>query len=237
LTANCTTAQLPTVSYLSGMKQYIGISLAAFFFMACSDAPVAGEAAADSAKVPDSVPQRVIVGKEADWAYKPDTMINDLLIGDATSLTNWKRINGNEGVENSGQSEMVYVNALETEQLTVFQVVGKSSAVTYGFRVKKNIRDRKSPPASNYSIDRNFITSAGIYIGMPPDYVQSIYKGQGMMRHVKGDTTYLAYGPTPKDKEHYKRYSFEQYYALYKFVDDKCVVMEVFVEPDAFTEL
>jgi hypothetical protein len=216
------------------MKRYIIISLAVFLFVSCSDTPKTGEEA-DSAKVPDSVPQRVIEGKEADWAYKPDTMINDLLLADANSLTLFKRINGNEGAEPSGVSEMVYVNALETEQLTVFQIAEESSAVVFGVRVKKNIRDKKSPPASNYSIDRNFLTSAGIYIGMPPDYVQKIYKSQPMMRWVKGDTTYLSYGPSEKDKEHFKRYEYDDYHATYKFVDDKCVVMEMFIDLEEIT--
>ncbi len=217
------------------MKRYVFISLTALVFVSCSGTSGSGDDA-DSAKIPDSVPQRVVLGKEANWAYKPDTMINDLLIGDATSLTNWKRLNGNEGAESSGRSEMVYVNALETEQLTVFQIVGKSTTVVYGFRVKKNVRDKNSPPASNYSLDRNFLTSAGIYIGMPPDYVQSIYKGQAMDRWIKGDTTYLKFVPPAKDKSHYKRYSHTQYWAQYKFVGDKCVLMETFVEPDAFIE-
>jgi hypothetical protein len=224
-------------SYLSAMKHFFGIAILTLTLFACSETPEADSAATtDSAAIPDSVPQRVIVGKEAGWAYKPDTMINDLLLGDAKSLSDWKRINGNEGVENSGKSEMVYVNSLETEQLTVYQIVGKSATVAYGFRVKKNVRDKNSPPASNYSIDRNFLTSAGIYIGMPPDYVQSIYKSQPMMRWVKMDTTYLSYAPEEKDKEHYKRYSIEDYRASYKFVNDKCVLMEVFVNANAFAE-
>lgn len=229
-------SELPTVSYLSSMKRFLGITLVAAVFFSCSDTPQTG-ANADSAKIPDSVPQRVIEGKEANWAYKPDTMINELLLADAVSLINYKRINGNEGAEPTGTSDMVYVNTLETEQLTVFQVVGAKATYPYGFRVKRNIRDKNSPPASNYAISRNFITSAGIYIGMPPEYVQTIYKSQPMMRWIKGDTTYLSYDPSEKDKEHYKRYSFEEYHATYKFVDDQCVLMEVFIDVGAFNEL
>lgn len=205
---------------------------------ACSGSTDAGtEAAKDSVKIPDSVPQMVRVGKEADWAYKPDTMINELLLGDDASLLAYKHVNGNEGEDvNARFSEMVYVNTLETEQLTVFQTKEKNHTLAYGYRVKKNVRDKSSPPASNYALKQNFITSAGIYIGMPPDYVQSIYKSQPMMRWVKNDTTYLSYGPSEKDKEHYKRYHIDDYHATYKFVNDKLVLMEVFINADAFAE-
>jgi hypothetical protein len=217
------------------MKQILFIALVSCAVMSCGDAAVtSGQDSAAVNVIPDSVPQRVIEGKEADWAYKPDTMINELLLGSATSLTEYKRVNGNEGASRTGVSEMMYVNSLETEQLTIFQVAGKTKTVPYGFRVKKNVRDKQSPPASNYALARNFVTSAGIYIGMPADYVQKIYKSQPMMRWIKGDTTYLTYAPSEKDKEHYKTYSIDDYHAAYKFVNDKCVLMEVFIDLDAF---
>jgi hypothetical protein len=220
------------------MKYFLLFSSLAFALAACGGSTEAGtDSTQDTAKIPDSVPQMVRVGKEANWAYKPDTMINELLLGDAVSLLNYKHVNGNEGEDrNARLSEMVYVNTLETEQLTIFQTMEKTQTVAYGFRVKKNVRDKNSPPASNYSLARNFITSAGIYIGMSPDYVQGLYKSQPMMRWVKSDTTYLSYGPSEKDKEHYKRYHFEDYHATYKFVDERLVLMDVFIDVDAFAE-
>lgn len=204
---------------------------------ACGDqAETAKQDSVAATAIPDSVPQMVREGKEADWAYKPDTMINELLLADVASLAEYKRVNGNSGASNSGRSQIVYVNSLETEQLTIFELAEKNKTVAYGFRVKKNIRDKNSPTASNYALSRNFITSAGIYIGMPPDYVQMMYKSQPMMRWIKNDTTYLTYTPSKKDAQHYKRYSFEDYHAAYKFVGDKCVLMEVFINADALSE-
>lgn len=220
------------------MKHFLILSAIAVALVACDGHPeAAGEAAQDSVKVPDSVPQVVCIGEKADWAYKPDTMISDLLLADEASLKEFKRVSGNEGEDqNSRLSEMVYVNTLESEQLTVYQVKEAGKTVAYGYRVKRNYRDKNSPPASNYSLERNFVTSAGIYIGEPAEYVQMVYKCQPMMRWVKGDTTYLSYAPAEKDKEHYKLYDVDDYHATYKFVDDKCVVMEVFIDLAAFAE-
>lgn len=206
--------------------------------MACDGHPEAVTTQTeDSTSIPDSVPRMVRAGKEADWAYKPDTMVNDILLGDDISLTNFKRKNGNEGENKSnGVTEMVYVNALETEQLTIYQLNEASKPLVYGYRVKKNPRTKDSPPASNYALDRNFMSSAGIYIGMPIDYVQNIYKSQPMMLWTKGDTTYLSYAPSEKDKEHFKRYATTDYSALYKFVNDNCVLYEVFIDIAAFAK-
>ncbi len=206
--------------------------------LSCGDATTSTSETGDTtATIPDSVPQMVRVGKEADWPYKPDSMINELLLADAESMKEYKRINGNEGEDAAKEvSEILYVNTLETEQLAVWEQKVGGKYVCIGFRVKRNIRDKHSPQASNYALARNFLTSAGIYIGMPQEYVQTVYKSQGMMRWVKGDTTYLGYSPMEKDKQHYKRYSFDAYSALYKFVDDACVSMEVMVDPEKIVQ-
>ena len=217
------------------MKRILfSVSVAALLLASCDGHPEAAHDVKDTAAIPDSVPQVVRLGKEADWAYKPDTMIDDLLLGDALSWKAFKVNNGDEGVTADHLTSAVYVNTRETEQLWVYLVNTKKGAVPYGFRVKRNIRDKNSPAASNYGMAPNFITSAGIYIGMSQEYVQTIYKSQPMMRWVKSDTTYLGYSPSEKDKEHYKRFSIDDYQASYKFVNDQCVVMEVMIDPDAF---
>jgi hypothetical protein len=228
---------LSSESYLSSMKQFLAICCISLALIGCGDSATTTDSVDTAKAIPDSVPQMVRLGKEADWPYKPDSMINELLLADAESMREYKRINGNEGEKaDENENSMVYVNTLETEQLTVWETKVGENFMCTGFRVKKNLRDRNSPPASNYALARNFLTSAGIYIGMPADYVQTIYKSQGMMRWVKGDTTYLGYSPLEKDKQHYKRYSFDAYSAIYKFKNDACVVMEVWVDPEKITQ-
>jgi len=225
--------QNPMVLYLSVMKAYVLISLLGIGWMSCEE-PINGESnKADSTASPDTVPREVILGKKADWAYKPDTMVNDILLGDAESLRQFKRNNGNEGTAEGNVKQMSYINQLETEELTVFEWAGKNKTIPFLLRVKKNIRDSLSGPPENYGMDRNFITSSGIYLGMPVNYIQTIYKGQPMMQWSKGDTTYLSYAPLEKDKQHFRRYTYKDYQARYKFVNDACCVYEMMISPEA----
>lgn len=215
------------------MKAIVFFSLLTIGLVSCGDTTNSAEA--DSAKIPDSVPQPVTIGK-GDWGYKPDTMINDLLLGDEASLVIFKRNNGDEGRTDNRITEMKYVNTQETEQLTVFVLKEVSKTVAFGVRVKKNIRDKNSAVAENYAVAPNFITSSGIYLGMPVEYIQTIYRCQEMMKWTKGDTTYLSYTPKPKDKDQYKRYSYTDYSSNYKFVNDQLVSYEMFVSLVAFAE-
>ncbi len=217
------------------MKAIVFFSLLSVALISCGGTGNDADASADSAKIPDSVPQPVTVGK-GDWPYKPDTMINDLLLGDEASLILFKRNNGDEGRTENQITEMKFVNTQETEQLTVFVLKEVSKTVAFGVRVKKNIRDKNSGIAENYSVAPNFISSSGVYLGMPVDYIQGIYRCQEMMKWTKGDTTYLSYKPKDKDKNHYKTYSHTDYSSQYKFVNDQLVVFEMFVGLGAFAE-
>lgn len=218
------------------MKAFVLFSLLVIGIASCGEPTGEQTDSADTTKIPDSVPQMVRVGKDADWAYKPDSMINDLLLGDAESLKKFKRDNGDEGHEKGGYYVMTYVNTRESELLTVFVTNTTNVPAAFGLRVHKNIRTTKSPPAENYAMAPNFITSFGIYLGMTMEYVQSVYKSQEMMTWSKGDTTYLTYSPKEKDQEHYKRYTYKDYSSQYKFVDGLCCTIEMFVRPEAITE-
>ncbi len=185
--------------------------------------------------IPDSVPHAVRLGKEASWAFMPDTMMNEILIGDEMRFKKYMYDNGSKGVESGENKSFHYFNAYETEFLTVFSTkVGKDYVPT-GIRLEKNSDTLRTYKLEhNYCVDGHFISGHGVYIGMSPEFVQSIYKSQSMMQWTKGDTTYLEYKPEPKDKQHYKRYKHTDYYALYKFVDEQCKVFEMIVDPKAF---
>jgi len=220
------------------MKTYFLLVLGAFLvFTSCNDGQVNGENGDSAALpvIPDSVPQMVRLGKEANWAYKPDTMINEILLGDAVSVKKYKYDNGSKGESADGIAAMHYFNGKETEFLTVFTVEAGGKHIPFGLRLEKNsdtIRNYKLQ--HNYVTANNFMTSSGVYIGMPLDYVRSIYKSQPMMKWIKGDTTYLEYKPGEKDKQHYHRFLYTEYHATYKFVDDQCRVIEMFVDPKSF---
>ena len=188
----------------------------------------------DSASLPDSVPQVVRIGS-GDYAYKPDTAMNELVLGDAVTLKKFMHDNGNQGQVDGKHHMLYYLNALETEFLTVFTTESDGNDVPYGFRLVKNMEqahNEKRP--HNTLLARNILSGHGVYIGMPPDFVQSVYKSQPMTRWVKKDTTYLAYSPEEKDKKYFQRYQYTDYSALYKFVDDKCRVIEMWVDPAVF---
>lgn len=220
--------------YVCNMKARIFLLISiSCVFLSCgapSDIPKS-----DSVVTPDSIPQIVRIGKEANWAYKPDTMINEILLADVASPQKYMHENGSNGSVNGDRSEMYYFNNRETEYLTIMAVVLGTKSIPYGLRLEKNsdtLRNYKRE--HNYIMQSNFITSAGIYIGMSVEYVQNIYKSQTMLKWVKGDTTYLTYSPSEKDKAHYHRYIHTDYTASYKFVDDKCRVIEMIVDPKSF---
>lgn len=204
------------------------------FLASCSgsDKPVED---GDSSNLPDSVPQTVMIGKGGDYAYKPDTAMNEIVLGDAVGMKKFAYDNGAEGETSGARKVLYYFNALETEFLNVYVTTVDGKMYPYGFRLQKNsdtIGNYKKP--HGYVIQRNFLSSHGVYIGMPPDFVQSVYKSQPMLRWVKGDTTYLKYSPAEKDKKYFTRYQYTDYSATYKFVDDKCRVIEMMVKPEVF---
>lgn len=161
--------------------------------------------------------------------------MNEIILGDAAGMKKFTYDNGAEGESSGKKKVLYYFNALETEYLAIYTTSVDGKMYPYGYRLQKNsdtIGNYKRP--HGYVTARNFMTGHGIYIGMPPDYVQSIYTSQPMTRWVKGDTTYLTYSPSEKDKSHFKRYAYSDYSATYKFVDDKCRVIEMMVKPEAF---
>lgn len=223
--------------YVCSMKTtlFITISLSALFASCGSES--SNTSTDSTASVPDSVPQKVRAGKDATWAYKPDTMVNTILLGDVASLKEYMYSNGAKGEMAGNRSAMYYFNGAESEFLTVFAVNVGSKSIPYGLRIEKNsdtLRNYKLE--HNYSTATNFITSSGIYIGMSVDFVRNVYKSQEMLMWTKGDTTYLEYTPVAKDQGHYKRYLHTQYRAKYKFVDDRCRVIEMMVDPEAFAK-
>lgn len=185
----------------------------------------------------DSIPTKVRLGKEATWAYKPDTMVNTILLGDVASLKDYMHKNGAQGEVVDSRTAMYYFNASESELLTIFAVKVGSKSVPYGLRIEKNSDTlRNYGREHNYSIESNFITSSGVYIGMSVEFVRNIYKSQEMLMWTKGDTTYLEYTPVAKDDQHYKRYLRSEYQSKYKFVDDRCRVIEMMVKPESFSK-
>jgi|GEM_PF-4697408 len=206
------------------------------FLSACGDSSnTSGNDSAATKAQSDSLPHEVRTGKQATWAYKPDTMVNTLLLGDVSSLKEFMHKSGNNGTTTGNRVAMYYFNALETEFLTVFAVKEGSKYIPYGLRIEKNSDTLSNYKLEhNYAMETNFITSSGIYIGMSVDFVQNIYKSQTMTLWTKGDTTYLHYVPVEKDAKHYKRYLPGEYSATYKFVNDKCRSIEMLVEPKSF---
>jgi hypothetical protein len=204
---------------------------------ACGNSDTVATPVADAPAIPDSVPQRVVLGKEADWAYKPDTMMHDFILGEGKGLRDFYYDNGSNGESKDGISVRPFLNSKQTEKLTLYTVKAKGNEVPFAFRVEKFVTDPKmDKSALNFTGIPNFVSGHGIYIGMPVDYVQSVYKGQPMMKWTKGDTTYLTYAPLEKDKSHFHRYTYTDYSAQYKFVNDQCRVIEMNVLPEVFTK-
>jgi hypothetical protein len=207
-------------------------------FTSCGDQTPIEETKKDSVaenKLPDSVPQPYRYGKKADWAYKPDSAIVDLVIGRWKGLKDFTYENAAEGIDGpDGTRTMMYTNSQETELVTLFTVDIKGHRTLSGFRLVK-LDDKKSIKLDkvNISVKPNFITNHGIYIGMPYSYVTAMYKSQYLMTWTKGDTTYLTYVPAEKDDRYFVMYPRSAYKCTYKFVNDKCRWIETIVDPKA----
>jgi hypothetical protein len=207
-------------------------------FTSCGDQTPIEETKKDSVaenKLPDSVPQPYRYGKKADWAYKPDSAIVDLVIGRWKGLKDFTYENAAEGIDGpDGTRTMMYTNSQETELVTLFTVDIKGHRTLSGFRLVK-LDDKKSIKLDkvNISVKPNFITNHGIYIGMPYSYVTAMYKSQDLMTWTKGDTTYLTYVPAEKDDRYFVMYPRSAYKCTYKFVNDKCRWIETIVDPKA----
>lgn len=222
------------------MKNLFSFSLliAASLFMACGEQPAAEQTKTDSVAeptTPDSVPHAYRYGKKADWAYKPDTAIIDLVIGRWKELKDFTYENAAEGVNGpDGTRTMMYTNNQETELATLYTVNINGRRTLSGFRLIK-LEDKKSIKLDqvNISVKPNFITGHEIYIGMPFGYVAAMYKSQDLMTWTKGDTTYLTYEPAEKDDRYFVMYPRSAYKCTYKFVNEKCRWIETIVDPKA----
>lgn len=207
-------------------------------FTSCGEQPAVEQTKTDTVvenAIPDSVPQPYRFGKKADWAYKPDSAIVDLVIGRWKELKDFTYENAAEGIDGpDGTRTMMYTNNQETELATLYTVNIKGRRTLSGFRLVK-LDDKKSIKLDkvNISVKPNFITNHGIYIGMPYSYVTAMYKSQDLMTWTKGDTTYLTYEPAEKDDRYFVMYPRSAYKCTYKFVNDKCRWIETIVDPKA----
>lgn len=220
--------------------KYLGLIVIGFAFISCGgETGVQDTENRDTQKIPDSVPQSVMLGKADDWAYKPDSSVNDLVLGSPDWVKKWLADNGNEGIEDGKIRVMPYLNSSETQVLTISTyTISSGKQIPYAFRVTWiDSIQRENFKEVNYTLERSFITGHGIYMGEPFSYVQSVYKSQPMMKWIKGDTTYLAYAPSDKDQEHYHRYSHVNYSVLYKFVNDQLREWEMIVDPESYEDL
>ncbi len=188
-----------------------------------------------AAKLHDSVPREVRVGKEGAWAFKPDSCFNDLLLGDPESFRVFWRTNGAKFSNMDNKRQVAhYLNQGKTELLEVCVTKNeKGKEVAYAISLRKVIG--QSYPGDALEVGkRNFITGHGIHIGMLASYVQRIYTEQTMTQWQKGDTLYLRFTPKAKDAEHFTRFSPGSYTATYKFVDEYLRRIEYTVDPAEF---
>jgi hypothetical protein len=213
------------------------ITLSACMLQSCgmktnweSDEPAADTTQA--AKLPDSVPREVRVGKDASWAFKPDSCFNELLLGDVESFKIFWRTNGAKFSDVGNKRQVAhYLNQENTELLEVYITKNKKGKeVPYSICLQKVVNGFYPDDALEVN-KRNFITGHNIHIGMLASYVQRIYTDQAMTQWQKGDTLYLVYKPKPKDAKHFTRFSHESYTATYKFVDEYLRRIEYTVDP------
>lgn len=223
------------------MKTAFYFSAILFLLYSCGD-PAADKAGkSDSAKkdslLPDSVPREVMKGKGGDWPFKPDSCFNDLVLGNAQSFALFWRKNGaNMKTLEGNRKIMSYFTTKKTEWMAVYITKdqnGKERA--YGMVLQKagTPGSPAMPCADKPEVlyKPNVITGHGIYIGMSPYYVQSVYTDQKMTQWEKGDTLYLVYHPQEKDAKYFPYYNWKNYTATYKFVEDRLRRVEYFCDP------
>jgi hypothetical protein len=226
------------------MKKYIPlICLSAAFFMRCGNGENSGKN--DSlkkdavAEIDPGKPHEVRKG-DADYAFKPDTAIQSLVLGNAESWTNYFKENGAMPVTIAdNRIANVYFNSHKSKnQEMEVRVVKNASGELVPYEIIVQHKGDEHAPELSYkaipSSDFNFVSGHGVYIGMPFDHVMSIYSNQAFMQWEKGDTVYLEYKPKSKDTNYFKRYKPEAYSVLYKFKDETLRRMEYSVDPKQF---
>jgi hypothetical protein len=186
--------------------------------------------------VPDTAPHTVMSGKEATYAYVPDTCFNDLVLGSTTSFKQFWQANGADMHKLADDRAVAtYFTSSKSEWMSVYITKdSKNHEVAYGLVLQKAGQKGAPPmpPGRAYTLSKpNVLTGHSIYIGMSPTYVMSIYRDQPLTQWERGDTLYLKYKPSAKDAGNFKRYSYAAYSATYKFVEDRLRRIEYMVDP------
>ncbi|CAN5361432.1 hypothetical protein BH09BAC5_BH09BAC5_12600 [soil metagenome] len=187
-------------------------------------------------------PHEVKKGNGAAYAFKPDTNIQSLILGNPDCFKKYKLNNGANLIEfKKNRFAATYINnsvSINHEMEVLLTKNKNGNYVVYGMIVQQT-GDPKSPQLASKAIpssDFNFISGHGVYVGMSLDYVMSVYSNQSFLQWEKGDTLYLEYKPKPKDVNFYRRFSAESYSILFKFKDERLCRMEYMVEPDQFSK-
>lgn len=229
------------------MKKYmLPVCVFAAFFMSCGNGENSSKN--DSLKkdsiveIDPETPHEVRKGN-ANYAFKPDTAIQSLVLGNAESWVNYFRENGATSAASIGENlvaNVYYNSSVSKNQEMEVRVVktAKGEMVPYAFIVQRRGEEHAPALSANAipSSDFNFVSGHGVYIGMPQDHVMSIYSNQSFMEWEKGDTVYMEYKPKPKDANYYKRYKPEGYRVMYKFIDGSLRRMEYSVDPKQFEQ-
>ncbi|MDQ3108338.1 MAG: hypothetical protein M3R17_00445 [Bacteroidota bacterium] len=227
------------------MKYILLIGFSALILTSCGPGP--GKiVVVDSAALKDSIarlhpetPHEVMKGKDASYAFMPDTAIQSIILGNPDCLKEYYRQNGsNKSAIGKRYAVAYYTSSVDKKQEMEIRVTDNTQReeVPYAIIVQRK-GEEHSPELSVRSIpssDFNFVSGHGVYIGMPLHYVMSVYSNQSFMEWEKGDTVYLQYKPKPKDTNYFKRYKPESYTVTYKFVDESLRRMEYYVDPEQF---
>lgn len=228
------------------MKKYVVLlCLSSAIFMSCGND--VNSAKNDSlkndsvAEIDPEEPHEVRLGDDGSYAFKPDSCIQSLVLGNSE---NWKRYYKENGgvflplgdLEHFAVVYFNYNSQNKQEMEVCLYENEKGDMFPYSLIVQRR-GDNHAPEFCMKAIpstEFNFVSGHGVYIGMPLDHVMSIYKNQTFMQWEKGDTVYLQYKPKPKDANYFKRYKPDAYMVTYKFKDETLRRMEYTVDPKQF---
>jgi hypothetical protein len=233
------------------MKYMLLAVVPVVFFMNCSSGP--GNEKKDSSgkdsaavNIDPAKPHPVRNGK-ADYAFRPDTNINSLILGSADSFRVFKKKNGFTGIGLGGNRYgAVYVNNRykdnHPEPNEYFEVRitqdKNDREIPYSFILQSIDMNAHAPKLcterSLQGEDFNYVSGFSIYPGMSYQDVIAVYHNQELMEWEKGDTVYLQYKPKPKDYNFYRRFRPEKYSVTFKFFDDVLRRIEYYVDPAEF---
>jgi hypothetical protein len=208
----------------------------------------ANSAKNDSLKKKDSLeanadpekPHEVKKGSGGDYAFKPDTAIQSIILGNPECWRKYMRENGGtSALLEKGRLAFAYYNSSAGKKQEMEVCVTKNEKGDYiPYAIIVQYKNEEHAPklsvSATPSSDFNFVSGHGVYVGMSQDYVMSIYSNQSFMEWEKGDTVYLQYKPKPKDGNYYKRYKPDSYSVTYKFKDEILRRMEYSVDPAQF---